>query len=470
MSIEAILKRIKDEQIEYVDIQFGDMFGRLHHVTFIAKNLDEEKLAEGLPFDGSSIRAWRSIEKSDMLFVPDPSTAFIDPFRTRKTMILFGDIVEPVTGEMYERAPRNIAKKAVEFLRSTGIGDSIFFGPEPEFFIFDRVAYDIKSNTAFFEVDHSEGPWNTGGSQYEEIQHGHPVFPKEGYLPVTPQDSLMDIRSEITSNMQDMGLTVFLHHHEVATAQGEVGIKYDTATYSGDNVHKYKYATKNTATQFGKTATFMPKPLADDNGSGMHVHSSIWKNGKNLFAGDKYANLSQEALYAIGGLLKHGRSIQVFTNPTVNSYRRLVPGYEAPVRLAYSSTNRSAAVRIPYVHSDIARRIEFRCCDSSGSPYLCFAAMTMAMIDGIRNQIEPGDALEKNIYDLPPEELQNIPSTCASLESAFEELESDLDYLNAGDVFTQDFIGSYREHKMTEEIEPNKLLPTPLEYKLYYST
>lgn len=460
-----IIKYIADHQIEYLDAQFGDMFGRLHHITFIASELDEEKLVEGFPFDGSSIRAWKGIEKSDMLFVPDLKTMFPDPFRTRKTIILYGDIIDPRTGELYNRSPRSIAKLAMEYLRSTGIGDSAYFGPEPEFFLFDSANYEVGSNRAMHEIDTIEGPWN---SSNEAGEHGYAVQHKEGYLPVSPMDSAVDLRSEITSNMKELGLTVYLHHHEVATAQAEIGVKYDEGVYSGDIVHKYKYAVRNTASEFGKTATFMPKPIFGDNGSGMHVHMSIWKDGKNLFAGDKYANLSQTALYAIGGLLKHGRALQAFTNPTVNSFRRLVPGYEAPVKLAYSATNRSAAIRIPHVSGAAAQRFEFRCGDSSGSPYLSFAAMTMAMIDGIRNHIDPGPAMDKNIYDLPSEELKDIPSTCETLEIALNEMRQNSDFLTMGDVFSEDFIDSYIAYKKEVEIEPMKLYPTALEYQLYY--
>ena len=465
-SASDVLQYIKDNNIEYVDVQFGDMFGRLHHITFTASEIEEDNLIKGMPFDGSSIRAWKGIEKSDMLFIPDILTMVRDPFRLRPTIIFYGDIVEPRTGELYNRAPRSIIRLATEYLKSTGIGDTVFFGPEPEFFIFDSANYEVSPNRALYEIDTIEGAWN---SSNDIGIHGQPIQPKEGYLPVSPQDSFVDLRSDITSNMQSMGLTVFLHHHEVATAQAEIGIKFDKGVYSGDIVHKYKYAVKNTVHQYGKTATFMPKPLFGDNGSGMHVHMSIWKDGKNLFAGDQYANLSQTALYAIGGLLKNGRALQAFTNSTVNSFRRLVPGYEAPIKLAYSATNRSAAIRIPYVEGDKARRFEFRCGDSSGSPYLAMAAMTMAMIDGIRNQVDPGAPLDKNIYDLPPEELKDVPSTCANLEIALQEMQSNSDFLTAGDVFSDDFIDSYVAYKKETEIEPMKLYPTALEYQLYYT-
>lgn len=461
-----ILEWLKKEQVEYVDIQFGDLFGRLHHITFIARELEEKHLTKGVPFDGSSIRAWKGIEKSDMIFVPDLESGFIDPFRGRKTAIFYGDIYEPRTGELYHRSPRSILKRSIEYLRNLGIGDQIFFGPEPEFFTFDSVNYEVSSHRVMHEIDTTEGHWN---SVNEFGDHGHPVLAKEGYLPTTPQDSLMDIRSEITSNMMFMGMSVYLHHHEVATAQGEIGIRFNEGELAGDDVHKYKYAVKNTSAQFGKTSTFMPKPLFGDNGSGMHTHTSIWKDGTNLFAGDKYGNLSELALNAIGGIIKNGRNVQAFTNPTINSYKRLVPGYEAPVRLAYSATNRSAAIRIPYVHSDKERRFEFRCTDSSGSPYLAFAAMTMAMIDGIRNKIDPGDPLDKNIYDMAPEELQDVGSTCANLEEAINEMSANRDFLTAGDVFSDDVIDAYIEFKKKEEIEPMKLFPSSLEYKLYYT-
>ena len=465
MTVKAILELIKKEDIEYLDLQFGDMFGMLQHITFVASTIDEDLLTEGMPLDGSSIRAWKSIDKSDMVFIPDLNSAFVDPFRERSTLVLFGDIYEPRTGERYERAPRNITFRASEYMKSLGLGDEIFFGAEPEFFIFDSVRIQNSSNLSFFEVETAEGPWTSGK---EGVNLGHKIRHKMGYFPATPQDTHMDLRNDIVANMQEMGITVFLHHHEVATAQGEIGIKFDNITAAGDLVHKYKYAVKNTAYAYGKTATFMPKPMFGDNGSGMHVHTSIWKNGKNMFAGDGYANLSEMALYAIGGLLKHGRAIQAFTNPTGNSYKRLVPGYEAPVKLAYSATNRSAAVRIPHVTNEKARRFEFRCGDASGSPYLSFAAMTMAMIDGIKNKIDPGSALDKNIYDLPAEEALSIPSTCATQEEALNEMLADKDWLMAGDVFDEDFIAAYANYRLTEEVEIQKLQPTPVEFELYY--
>ena len=466
MSVENALQLAREHDVKYVDIMFGDMFGILHHSTVPASRLDAELFEEGLAFDGSSVRGWKSIDKSDMNIKPIADTAFIDPFREQPTICFFGDIYEPRTGQLYELAPRGIAHRALGYLSSTGIGDIAFFGPEPEFFIFDGIRYASDPNSAFYEIETNEGPWTSG--QDDGYNLGHKIRHKHGYFPVTPQDTLMDIRSEITTHMMNMGLEVELHHHEVGTAQCEIGTKFGTILTAGDQVHKYKFATKNTAFRHGKTATFMPKPMFGDNGSGMHCHLSIWKENKNLFAGDAYAKLSQTALYAIGGILKHGRAIQAFTNPSANSYRRLVPGYEAPVNLAYSATNRSAAVRIPHVNGDKARRFEFRCPDASGSPYLAFSAILMAAIDGIKNEIDPGDPLDKNIYDLPPEELAGIPSTCKSLEEAFEALEADSDWLTAGDVFTQEMLTSYLDYKKEHEIEPLKIRPNPYEFYLYY--
>lgn len=462
-----IIKMITDNDIKFVDVQFGDLFGTLHHFTIPAVSIDEDALEDGFPFDGSSIRAWKSIDKSDMLLKPDLDSAYIDPFREHATLCLIGDVLEPRTGEFYDRCPRSIVKKALNYLKSTGIGDIAYAGAEPEFFIFDGIRYDSTPGASFYELDSVEAIWTSGRDDGYNL--GHKIKNKGGYFPVSPADTLVDIRNEIALHMMSMGLEVEVSHHEVATAgQCEMGMKFGTVVTGGDNVHKLKYAVKNTAYQHGKTATFMPKPIFGDNGSGMHVHTSIWKDGKNLFAGDGYAKLSQEALYAIGGVLKHGRAIQAFTNPSANSYRRLVPGYEAPVNLAYSATNRSASVRIPYAASDAGRRFEFRCPDSAGSPYLAFGALLMAMIDGIKNQIDPGEAMDKNIYDLPPEELATIPSTCRTLEEALDELEGDQDWLTAGDVFMPDMLEAYIDYKREEEVEPLKLRPNPYEFSLYY--
>jgi len=467
MTPSEVLKLIKEENIQFVDFQFGDLFGTLNHFTVPASTVDEETFTDGKPFDGSSIRAWKSIDKSDMVMMPDPSTAYIDPFRTVPTLCIIGDIYEPRTGELYDLGPRSVARKALDYLASAGIGDLAFFGPEPEFFIFDSVSYLSSPQASFYEINSSEGPWTTADP---EPNNGHKLPHKGGYFPVSPLDSLMDIRSEMCQNLTKMGIEPEIHHHEVGTAgQCEIGTKFGTILSAADNVHKLKYAVKNTAEKYGKTATFMPKPMHMDNGNGMHIHTSIWKDGKNIFAGDGYGNLSQTAIYAIGGILKHGRSIQAFTNPTANSFRRLVPGYEAPVKLAYSATNRSAAIRIPYCSSDKGRRFEFRCPDSSGSPYLAFAAMLMAMIDGIKNKIDPGAPMDKNIYDLPPEELASMVSTCKGQEEALEELMADKDWLTAGNVFTEELLEAYVGYRTETEVEPLKLAPNPLEYTLYYA-
>ncbi|HAO99414.1 MAG TPA: type I glutamate--ammonia ligase [Fibrobacteres bacterium] len=464
MTPNDVIKMAKDEKVEFVDLMYGDMFGILQHFSYPVYRLDESMFKDGIAFDGSSIRGWKSIDKSDMLMMPDPNSAFIDPFRAHKTLNLFCDILEPRTGELYDRDPRSIAKKALAYLKASGIGDTAYFGPEPEFFVFDGLRYESKPNIGFYELITNEGPWTSG----DEGSLGHKMHHKFGYAPAAPLDTMSDLRDEMVLNLMKMGITPEIHHHEVATAQCEIGTKFDQLIPAGDQVHKLKYAVKNTAAKYGKTATFMPKPLWGDNGSGMHVHTSIWKDGKNLFAGDGYANMSKMAIWAIGGILKHGRAIQVFSNSSVNSYRRLVPGYEAPVNLAYSATNRSASIRIPYVQGDKARRFEFRCPDSSGSPYLTFAAMLMAMIDGIKNQIDPGQPLDKNIYELPPEELKKVPSTCYSLEQAVEELEKDKAWLTAGDVFSEDFMDTYVDIKKTAEIAPVKLRPNPVEFELYY--
>jgi glutamine synthetase len=467
MSVENVLQMMKDNKIEFVDLMFGDLFGTLQHLTFPAHAVNEDFFEDGAAFDGSSIRGWKSIDKSDMQIIPDATTAFIDPFRDRPTLCMFVDIFEPRTGQRYERCPRSIAWKALQYVKELGLGDMVYFGPEPEFFVFDGIRYSSNPNQAFYEVISGEGPWSA--AEDDGLNLGHKIKHKGGYFPATPTDTLMDLRCEIVTNLMRMGVHVDLHHHEVGTAgQCEIGTKFGTIISAADQVHKLKYAVKNTAFQHGKTATFMPKPIFGDNGSGMHCHSSIWKEGTNLFAGDGYGKMSQTALYAIGGILKHGRSIQAITNPTVNSYRRLIPGFEAPVNLAYSATNRSATIRIPHVNSDAARRFEFRCPDSSGSPYLAFSAMLMAMVDGIQNQIDPGQSLDKNIYDLPPEELAGIPSTCKTLDEAIGELEADSDWLTAGDVIPMDLLETYIDYKKEEEIVPVAMRPNPYEFHLYY--
>jgi len=384
MTPKDVIELAKKNNVEFVDLMFGDMFGILHHFSYPVWRLDEDMFNNGIAFDGSSIRGWKSIDKSDMLMMPDPASAFIDPFSSRVRLNMFCDILEPRTGELYSRDPRSIAKKALAYLKASGIGDIAYFGAEPEFFVFDGVRYESKPHVGFYELLSEEGPWTSA----DEGSRGHKVHHKFGYAPDAPIDSMTDLRDEMVVSLQKMGLKPEIHHHEVATAQGEIGTQFAELIQHGDAIHKLKYGVKNTAARHGKTATFMPKPLWGDNGSGMHVHTSIWKDGKNLFAGDGYANMSKTALWAIGGILKHGRAIQVFSNSSVNSYRRLVPGYEAPVNLAYSATNRSASIRIPYVTGDKARRFEFRCPDSPGSPYLIFAAKHRAIIDGINVQID----------------------------------------------------------------------------------
>ncbi len=467
MPAENILSLIKEHNVRFVDMQFGDMFGTLHHFGLPVEGIDAELLEEGVPFDGSSIRAWKSIDQSDMVLKPDLESAFIDPFREHATLSIVGHILEPRTGELYDRCPRSIAKKAVDHLQALGIGDKAFFGPEPEFFIFDGIRYASEPSSSFYEILSNEGIWTSGDDAPTNL--GHKIRHKGGYFPVSPADTLVDIRNEIATHMMKMGMDVEVHHHEVATAgQCEIGMRFADIFTAGDNVLKLKYAVKNTAFQHGKTATFMPKPIFGDNGSGMHVHASIWKEGVNIFAGDDYARLSKTALHAIGGILAHGRSIQAFTNASQNSYRRLVPGFEAPVNLAYSATNRSASVRIPYSPSDKGRRFEFRCPDATGNPHLGFAAILMAMIDGITKEIDPGEAMDKNIYDLPPEELAEIPCTCRTLEEALDALEADSDWLTAGDVFSEEMIDAYLGFKRIEEVEPLKLRPDPYEFYLYY--
>ena len=464
MSPSDVLKLASDNNVKFVDIQFGDMFGRLQHFTLPIAELSEDTFTDGVAFDGSSIRGWKSIDKSDMLMMPDPASAYLDPFRDVATLSLFASINEPRTGEAYDRDPRSIAQKALDFMASSGIGDTCFIGPEPEFFIFDSLRYSSEPDAAFYAIESEESPWSSG----DEGSLGNKIGFKDGYSPASPADTLFDLRNEISLNMESMGITTEMHHHEVGTAgQCEVGTRFNTLVEAGDQIHKLKYAVKNTARLYGKTATFMPKPLFGDNGNGMHCHTSIRKEGTNIFAGDGYANMSQEAIWAIGGILKHGRAIQAFTNASTNSYKRLVPGYEAPVKLAYSATNRSASIRIPYVTADVARRFEFRCPDSSGSPYLSFAAILMAMIDGITNQIDPGAPMDKNIYELPPEEYNSIPSVCGSLEEALDALEADKAWLTAGGVFEEELIETYVEYKRENEVLPLKLRPNPVEFELY---
>jgi len=467
MSKKKVLELMKAEDVEYVDIRFTDPRGRLQHVTVVADLVDEDFLDEGFMFDGSSIAGWKSIDQSDMKLMPDTETAYIDPFYAEKTLCIHCNVVEPDTGEAYSRDPRSTALKAEAYLKSTGIGDNAFFGPEAEFFIFDDVRYSVKMNKVSFEVDAIDGAWNTD-TEYESGNMGHRPGVKGGYFPVNPTDAAQDLRSEMLSTMKRMGMRVDKHHHEVASNQHELGLIFGTLTAQADEIQKYKYVIHNVAHAYGRTATFMPKPMKGDNGTGMHVNMSIWKGGKPLFAGDKYADLSQEALWFIGGILKHAKALNAITNPGTNSYKRLIPGFEAPVLRAYSARNRSGCVRIPWTESPKAKRVEARFPDPSANPYLAFAALLMAGIDGIKNKIDPGPASDKDLYDLPPEELAGIPTVCGSLREALNELEKDHDFLLAGDVFTKDQLEGYMALKW-EEVYAYEHTPHPIEYQMYYS-
>ena len=463
-----VLTFMKEENVKVVDLRFMDFPGLWQHFSVPPHEIDEDTFTDGLGFDGSSIRGWQAINESDMLVKPVPETAFIDPFFAHKTLVLICNICDPITGEDYSRDPRNIARKAEKFVQSQGIADTAFFGPEAEFFIFDDVRFDQNENSGYYFVDSVEGRWNTGADEMPNL--GYKPRYKEGYFPVPPTDSQQDLRSEMMLTMEEIGLSIECQHHEVATGgQAEIDMRFAPLLQMGDNLLKYKYVIKNTAKKYGKTVTFMPKPLFNDNGSGMHVHMSLWKDGKNLFAGDGYAGMSQTAMYAIGGILKHAPALLAFTNPTTNSYKRLVPGFEAPVNLAYSSRNRSAAVRIPmYSTSEKAKRFEFRCPDPSCNPYLAFSAMLMAAIDGIINKIDPGQPLDKDIYDLPPEELAKVPHTPGSLGAALNALEKDHEFLLKGDVFTEDVISTWINYKRENEVDAIALRPHPWEFALYY--
>jgi glutamine synthetase len=467
MSKADVLKTLKDEDVAYVDIRFTDPRGKLQHVTVVADLVDEDFLEEGFMFDGSSIAGWKSIEASDMKLMPDTDSAYIDPFYAEKTLCLHCSIVEPDTGEAYNRDPRGTAEKAEAYLKSTGIGDVAYFGPEAEFFLFDDVRYMVAPNKVSYEIDAVDAAWNTD-TEYEMGNTGHRAPLKGGYFPVNPIDDGQDIRSEMLTTMKQIGMKTDKHHHEVATGQHELGLIFGTLTKQADEIQKYKYVIHNVAQAYGKTATFMPKPIKGDNGSGMHVNMSIWKDGKPLFAGDKYADLSQEALWFIGGILKHAKTLNAFTNPATNSYKRLIPGFEAPVLRAYSARNRSGCVRIPWTESPKAKRVEARFPDPAANPYLAFAALLMAGLDGIRNKIDPGPAQDKNLYDLPPEELKDIETVCGSLREALDSLEADHDFLLAGDVFTKDQIRGYLDLKW-DEVYAYEHTPHPIEYQLYYS-
>jgi len=467
-AVDNVFKMIKDKGVKMVDMKFVDFPGQWQHFTVPVTEVSEETFESGLGFDGSSIRGWKQIHESDMLIIPDPDTVLMDPFCLIPTLSLICNVFDPLTKQKYDRDPRNIALKAEAYLKQTGIADTAFFGPEAEFFIFDDIRYDSNEHSSYYFLDSSEGKWNSG--RVENPNLGYKPRYKEGYFPVPPTDSIMNLRNEMTQNLIAAGLHVEAQHHEVATAgQSEIDLRYAPLVTAADGLLLFKYIVKNTARQHNKTVTYMPKPIFGDNGSGMHVHQSLWKNGKPLFFGNGYANLSELALYYIGGLLKHAPALCALTNPTTNSYKRLVPGFEAPVNLAYSQRNRSASVRIPaYSQSPKAKRVEFRTPDAACNPYLAFSAMMMAGLDGILNKINPGDPLDKDIYDLSPEELKNVPSAPGSLEDALKALERDHDFLLKGDVFTEDVVGAWIDYKMTKEVKPMALRPHPFEFQLYY--
>jgi len=468
MSPKEVLSLVKEKNAKMVDFKFLDFVGIWQHFSVPVSELSVDLFEEGLGFDGSSIRGWQPIHASDMLVIPDPTTARMDPFSETPTMSLICNIVDPITKEAYSRDPRNIAQKAEAYLKSTGIGDVAYFGPEPEFFILDDVRYGEGANHTFYSIDSNEGIWNTGREEMPNL--GYKPKHKEGYFPVPPTDSQEDIRSEMCMVMEQVGIQVERQHHEVATAgQAEIDMRFDSLLKMGDKLMWFKYVVKNVAKRWKKTVTFMPKPVFGDNGSGMHVHQSIWKGGKPIFAGSEYGGMSQTAMYYIGGILKHARALNAFCNPSTNSYRRLVPGFEAPINLAYSSRNRSASIRIPmYSPSPKSKRIEVRFPDPSANGYLAFAAMLMAGLDGIQNKIDPGGPLDKDIYGLSPEELSKVPSACGSLEEALDALKDDHEFLLKGDVFTQDVIDTWIEYKKKAEVNAIKLRPVPHEFYLYY--
>lgn len=465
---ERVLQQFKAEQIEFVDLRFTDTRGKEQHVTIPVNQIAQEFFEDGKAFDGSSISGWARIDKSDLLLMPDPETIFLDPFLQVKTMVIRCDIVDPATLQGYARDPRTLAKRAEEFLVNCGIASEAYIGPEPEFFVFDNVQWDVGMKGAFYAVDAVDASWNTG-QHYQTGNLGHRPKIKGGYFPVPPVDSCAELRGEISKILSsDLGIEVEAHHHEVASAQHEIATRFNTLVKKSDELQVYKYVVLNAAHRAGKTATFMPKPVYGDNGSGMHVHVSLAKDGKNIFAGDKYAGLSDEALYFIGGIIRHARSLNAFTNPSTNSYKRLVPGFEAPVLLAYSARNRSAAIRVPYVSDPRARRIEVRFPDPMANPYLAFSAMILAGLDGIKHKMHPGEPMEKDLYDLPPEEQKDLDTVCGSLDEALEALKGDHQYLLEGEVFTQDLLESYIKLKQ-EEVNQVRIAPHPVEFDLYYS-
>ena len=467
MSVEKVLKILKDKEVKYVDLRFTDTKGKWQHTAQTVNTIDESTFKDGIMFDGSSIAGWKNINESDMILMPDPATAVMDPFTAQPQLILFCDVIEPADGKPYDLDPRSTAKKAEKFLADSGVGDKTYFGPEAEFFLFDDVKFSTNQEYTFYSIDSEEGAYNTG-VEMEGGNMGHRPKDKGGYFPVPPVDSATDIRAEMVSTMMEMGLDMEKHHHEVAPSQHELGVKFNTLVTSADHLQIYKYCVHMVAQAYGKTATFMPKPVYNDNGSGMHVHQSIWNNNKPLFAGDGYSGLSETCLHYIGGIIKHARAINAFSNASTNSYKRLVPGFEAPVLLAYSSRNRSASCRIPYSNSANGKRVEVRFGDASGNPYFTFAAMLMAGLDGIKNKIHPGDATDKDLYDLEPAELEGIPTVCGSLRDALNSLNADRDFLKAGNVFSDGLIDSYISLKMDEVIQLEHS-PHPVEFKMYYS-
>ncbi len=468
MSVNDVLKTLQEHDVKFVDFRFTDTLGKEQHVSIPASTVDNATFEDGKMFDGSSIAGWKGINASDMILMPDTDTAVLDPFTDEATLNISCDIIEPGTMQGYERAPRTVAKRAEAYLQSTGIADAAYFGPEPEFFVFDDVRFNNDISGAGYSIDSSEAAWNTG-KRYDEGNTGHRPGVKGGYFPVPPVDSLHDLRAAMCLTMEEMGVEVEVHHHEVGTAgQCEIGTKFDTLVRRADKNQIMKYVIQNVAHAYGKTATFMPKPIVGDNGSGMHVHQSLVKNGENLFSGDLYGGLSETALFYIGGIIKHAHAINAFTNASTNSYKRLVPGFEAPVMLAYSACNRSASIRIPWVASPKARRIEVRFPDPTGNPYFTFASLMMAGLDGIQNQIHPGDAMDKDLYDLPPEEEAQIPQVCYSLDQALEALDADRGFLKAGSVFTDDMIDAYIALKM-HDVTRIRMATHPAEFDMYYS-
>ncbi|MBP3140603.1 glutamate--ammonia ligase [Aliivibrio fischeri] len=468
MSVENVLALIQENEVKFIDLRFTDTKGKEQHISIPSHQIDADFFEEGKMFDGSSVAGWKGINESDMVMMPDPASAVLDPFTEDSTLNIRCDILEPATLQGYDRDPRSIAKRSEEYMRSTGIADTVLIGPEPEFFLFDDVRFNTDMSGSFFKIDDIEAAWNSG-TEYEGGNKGHRPGVKGGYFPVAPVDSSQDIRSAMCLIMEEMGLVVEAHHHEVATAgQNEIATRFNTLTTKADETQIYKYVVHNVAHAFGKTATFMPKPLVGDNGSGMHVHQSLAKDGVNLFAGDKYGGLSELAIYYIGGIIKHARAINAFANPSTNSYKRLVPGFEAPVMLAYSARNRSASIRIPVVPSPKARRIEVRFGDPAANPYLCYSAMLMAGLDGIKNKIHPGEAMDKDLYDLPAEEAAEIPTVAESLDIALKALDENREFLTAGGVFSDDFIDSYIGLK-SQDVEAINTAVHPLEFEMYYS-